>query len=152
MLPALRAANASRGGWSVGWTVRERDADGTAVVVNGSRTRLVAPGDYRPDRAGAGETVELRRPSDDAQLQPDFYYARGEALAGRYDELVGARVYLNLAARGSAGWVERLTSELNEYAVPFSLKVLRYAELYGRVDAGVVYVPRRHAGFVAALS
>ena len=35
--------------------------------------------------------------------------------------------------------------------MPFQFKVLRYLESFVRVDGGILYVPRRHAGFAASI-
>jgi hypothetical protein len=150
MLETLGQANASRDGWDPGWDVVSRDAHGNVVVRSGGRTRLAGADAWRNDDDGP-ERLALQRRRDDATLQADYYYAYGETLGDRYEELVDARVYLNVAPEAAPGWTRRATTLLNAYGVPFTFKALRYAAAYRRVDTCIVYVPRRYVAFVAAL-
>jgi class II lanthipeptide synthase len=152
LVPVLSQANVSREGWEPGWEVAGRDDAGNVVVKNGERTRLAQPEDYRivadhPTHAG----VEIRRKREDDKVQRGFYYAYGETLGDRYEDLVGARIYLNLTSATAPRWMNYVTQQLNLYRVPFAFKVVSDAREYGRVDTAVVYVPRRRAGFAAAL-
>lgn len=153
LLGSLQEANASVEGWDAGWEVLSRDTDGRAVVRSGTRTRLVELKDVR----GSGEAysdarqVSVRRMREDVKSQPGYYYAIGEALGDQYEDHVGARIYLNLSAKAAEAWMRRLTSELNRYRVPFRFKVLRHSAWFARVDGGIAYVPRRHAGFAASV-
>ncbi|HET7544391.1 MAG TPA: lanthionine synthetase LanC family protein [Polyangiaceae bacterium] len=124
-----------------------------AVVRNGSRSRLVGPDGYRlaMDTQADPQQVALRCPREDTAAQEEYYYAFGEALGDRYEDLVGSRIYLDVGPLAAAEWIHALTSHLNRHRVPFAFKVLRYAEAYRRVDTGVLYVSRRFAGFVASL-
>lgn len=153
LLDSLRAANTSIAGWDSGWELVGTEADGRRVVRSGTRTRLIAaddvhPGDGpRPD----GASVSIRRRREDVESQPGYYYALGEALGDHYEDHVGARLYLNLQADAAAAWMKAVTQALNRHRVPFQFKVLRHRVSYRRVDGGILYVPRRHAGFATAL-
>jgi hypothetical protein len=153
ILEALRQANTSREGWDPDWRIEVRNEEGTAVVRRGSCTRLVKREEYQEDgeRETSSGAVLLRRPREDRDSQPGFYFAFGETMGDRFEDLVGARIYLSLVAESAAQWVQRLTGDLNAYSVPFSLKVLRNTSDYWRADAGVLYVPRRYAGFASSL-
>jgi hypothetical protein len=149
MLDGLREANTSREGWVRGWEIVDRDEAGTVVVKNGARVRLAAPESYRVTDADRGHEVGMAvwRLREDAASQPDYYYAIGEALGDRYEDLVGSRIYVNLSADAATRWMRCVTQDFNRYEVPFAFKVLRNAAAYGRVDSGVLYLPRRHARF-----
>lgn len=151
LLGTLQAANTSVAGWDRGWEILGRDTDGRVVVRSGTRTRLMAAQDVHGpgDHEAADGPVSIRRMREDYESQPGYYYAIGEALGDHYEDHVGARIYLNLKADAAASWMKWVTGELNRHRVPFLFKVLRYLESFVRVDGGILYVPRRHAGFAA---
>jgi hypothetical protein len=160
MLEALRRANAGTDRWDEGWEFLGADERGAALVRSGSRTRLQEPGTCRIGREepvgdasslAVGCSIAIHRPCEDIESQPDYYYALGEVAGDRYEELVGARLYLNVRPQSSAHWVGVVSYALNRYRIPFAFKVLRHRSSYRRIDSGVLYVPRRHAGFVARL-
>lgn len=152
MLAQLAQANASRDGWDEGWSIVSRDAGGAAVLRSGARTRLVKADGFRADSADAEARAAIARRREDTTLQADYYYAYGESLGDRYEELVDARLYVNLGADAAARWTALLTREFNAYQLPFALKVLRHAAGYERVDTCIVYVPRRHVCFAASIA
>jgi hypothetical protein len=153
LLGPVQEANASVGGWDSGWQIVTQDIVGHAVVRSGTRTRLVALEDVH----GADESdpnvgqVSIRRFQEDFKSQPGYYYAIGEALGDRYEDQVGIRIYLNLTADAAVTWMSWVTGKLNRFRVPFQFKVLRHPASFVRVDSGVIYVPRRHAGFACSL-
>lgn len=148
----LTLANSSREGWDSGWTIVSRDTDGEAVLRSGARTRLAKADSYRIDEGEPAGTVSIARRREDTTLQSDYYYAYGEALGDRYEELVDARIYLNVGADAVVTWMRALTREFNAYRLPFTLKVVRHAAGYERIDTCIVYVPRRYAGFAASVA
>jgi hypothetical protein len=152
MLAHMAQANSSREGWDGGWTIVSRDDGGTAVVRSGGRIRLVKAGSYRIESIGPAGSVAIARRREDSTLQEDYYYAYGEALGDRYEELVDARLYLNFGAEVAVKWTALLTREFNAYQLPFTLKVLRHAASYERVDTCIVYLPRRHVEFAASVA
>lgn len=154
LLPRLAAANASSEGWDPGWELVSRDDKDTVVARSAGRSRLAKAGEYRLEESHDPEArprLSLHRRRDDVTLQADYYYAYGESLGDRYEELVDARLYLNVESGSAIDWTRRTTTLLNAYGVPFTFKILRHAAGYERVDTCIVYLPRRHAGFVAAL-
>lgn len=156
MLGELRRANTTLDGWDQGWRFAGRDDHGNVLVRRGQSARLTELGLVRiadggplgPDTAtGAAVRLQIRR--EDLKAQSGYYYAYGQTLGDRYEELVSCRFYLNLGPAAAPFWMERVTHELNRSAVPFTFKMPRRRSAYGRLDAAVLYVPRRHAGFVA---
>jgi hypothetical protein len=164
LIDQLRSANGSEDCWHSGWEYLGRDEHGNALIRSGYKTRLADPGSYREEEAvgvgdaaasgaaiAAGARVVVFRPREDVGSQPDYYYALGQSLGDRYEELVGSRIYLNIRPEGAHHWVRVVSCVLNRYSVPFAFKILRHRHAYGRVDTGVLYIPRRYAGFTAAL-
>ena len=64
--------------------------------------------------------MQLLQPREDVQSQPDYYYALGETLSDRYEELVGCRLYLNIRARSAAHWIAAISRTLNRHRIPFA--------------------------------
>jgi HopA1 effector protein family len=149
---ALSAANPTADGWDRGWTVEDTDEGGDLLVRKGDRTRLAREGDYAPTApVEPGSRVDLRRPGEDAGLQPAFFHVFGAALGDRYDDFVSVRVYLNCSAAAAPVVLREVAGALNRYSVPFSMKLLKRSEGYDRLDSCVLYVGRRHLAFVVAL-
>ncbi|MGZ5127830.1 MAG: T3SS effector HopA1 family protein, partial [Burkholderiales bacterium] len=153
LLTGLRNANASLDGWDDGWKIIDRNTEGQVVVRSGARTRLIALEDASvlgPSDSGDAR-LSIRRRREDFESQPGYYYAIGDAIGDQYEDQVGARIYLNLKVEAAETWMWRVTTELNRYRLPFQFKVLRHSASFVRIDSGIIYVPRRHAGFAASL-
>jgi len=149
---ALSAVNPTADGWDRGWTVEDGDEAGDLLVRKGDWTRLAREGDYAPAApVEPGSTVDLRRPGEDADLQPAFFHVFGAILGDRYDDFVSVRVYFNCSAAAGPVLLREVAGALNRYRVPFSMKLLKRSELYDRLDSCVLYVGRRHLAFVGAL-
>ena len=163
LIDLLRSANCSEEGWHAGWEYLGRDEHGNALIRSGYKTRLAEPGSYRQEETtepgqriaggaiAVGARVLVFRPREDVTSQPDYYYALGQSLGDRYEELVGARIYLNIKPDAAQHWTRLVGRVLNRYSIPFAFKLLRYRHAYDRVDTGVLYIPRRYAGFTVAL-
>ncbi len=146
----LSAANRSRTRWNRPWTLLQEGEGGQALVGCGMVRRLAGPDEWQAVAGEkSGSAVQILRRRDNDSLQPRFYYAFSESLADQYDELVLERFYLAVRPEAAARWMERVTAGLNDHRIPFGLKMLRYREDYPRADSAVLYLPRRHAGFVA---
>jgi hypothetical protein len=100
---------------------------------------------------GCGHDWKQADVREDFTSQPGYYYALGETPSDRPEDQETARLYLNISPARAAQWMRLVTENLNKYRVPFQFKVLRYPVAYTRVDTGVLYLPRRHAGFAAGL-
>lgn len=88
---------------------------------------------------------------EDHTSQPGFYYAIGDELGDPAHSALDARIYLHVEGRCAAKWMGLVTAHLNRYLIPFSIKILRYAVAYARIDSAVLYLPRRFAPCVARL-
>jgi hypothetical protein len=152
-LAALSAANTGRGTWDPDWTVRSIVGDGQ-VAVGRPELDLWAAAEHVRAATGQlapGDKCRLRVPKELRYLMKGYYYVFGD---GEEDEIEpgrsGAvepqwRYYWHLTREAAAPFIAMATSILNAHSVPFRLKVLRDPEAYGRADAGVLYVGRRHA-------
>lgn len=152
---ALEAANSGRAAWEPGWRVFACDADGSVHVAKGDTPQKLLPGRFamrdllRPPRPG--DEVERRRERSSLTHQPGLYHAFGEAPRNDYDEARIARFYFDVRADQAAWLLATLSSLLNRFCVPFTYKCPVHPASYDRLDAGVLYVARRHVPAVADL-
>jgi hypothetical protein len=157
LLSRLSAANRGRDVWLPGWRVQEIDAGGLVVVTKGGQRRIVKPGDYVmtfaeevPPCVGCAVTLRVRKES--RVLQEGTYCALGEELPQPEDEINVVRIYFNAPQEAAVQIVELVTTYLNRWRVPFTLKVMLRAQDQDRSDATVLYLPkRRYQHFVNLL-
>lgn len=148
LTPDLAAANAGRDGAS-GWWREAQRSDTEVLLASGDRLHLARPDDLRPV-AGFDRWHRLHRIAGSDAMQAGYYHAFGAEVPDRYDMMAGVRLYLALGAGGAAAALAAITRRFDADRVPFSLKLPRQAAGYCRTDAGVVYLPRRVAGFAVA--
>lgn len=128
LLHALTEANTGQGRWEPGWTVLRED--GSEVVLQGPRLRVVAPRpDFRPE---LGLRVAKHLPN----RSPGFYTALGDA--GSDPEV---RVYWNVGPAHAPRLMRAVTQRLNRAGIPFTFKVTDHRARFGRRDAAVLYLP-----------
>ena len=140
----LSLANCGKGGWEGGWELRDIEGSqariyrgGLLVSADLSACRGTEESDPR-----VGEAVEVKIGKELPAISPGFYLALGDA-PGRYPGPV-VRIYWNVNPRNAVVLMRMATLALNEAEVPFHLKILDHPMAYGRCDAAVLYVPRRH--------
>lgn len=148
LLSRLSAANRGRDAWLQGWRVQEIDAGGLVVVTKGGQRRVVKPGDYVmtfaedvPPSIGCAVTLRVRKES--RVLQEGTYCALGEELPQPEDVINVVRIYFNASPEAAVQVVELVTTYLNEWRVPFTLKIMLRAQDQDRSDATVLYLPKR---------
>lgn len=153
---ALSAANSGRERWDGGWRIEQVEPTGAVTAVKNGLGRRFAAGQYvshdgpgAPPQPGGWVSAFFARES--FRFQPGFYFAFGEAPADLEPGSGPLRFYWNLAAVGAAPWVAATTSLLNRWQVPFQLKVLDRPGLFGRRDAGVLFLDRRYQALGAPL-
>ncbi len=150
----LEKANATAPRLDKGWKVEEDISGGQALTVKGNFKRTLHPGEYvfsnsllyAPDE----KRVSLWMPKQDVPADKGFYYAFGST-AGEENGSMQVRFYFNLLPEGAPLLLNWLTATFNRAAVPFQFKCLHHPALYGRSDAGVLYLSKRYAGYAAAL-
>jgi hypothetical protein len=154
LLSRLSAANRGRDVWLPGWRVQEIDAGGLVVVTRGGQRRVAKPGDYVmtfaeevPPCVGCAVTLRVRKES--RVLQEGTYCALGEELPQPEDVTNVVRIYFNASQEAAIPIVELVTTYLNEWRVPFTLKIMLSAQDQDRSDAIVLYLPKtRYPHFV----
>lgn len=156
---ALSAANCGTGSWEPGWRVMGVEEDGRVAVSRDAVTFWTGTEGVRTARGtlGEGDFCRVRVAKELRHLLPGFYCAIGDgagpAGGDETDRLV--RVYWHLTAAIAVDYMSAATTLLNRARIPFRTKVLSDPAGYGRADAGVLYVERRHfaaaRGPVAAL-
>jgi HopA1 effector protein family len=152
----LSAANNSQERWDMGWQIQQTLPSGQIVATKGALTRMVWPGEFLGSGAPGtpptpGSQIKLFVPKESQTLQPGFYFAFGEALADQQDDFGVVRLYWNVAADGAAELTGGVTRALNRFAIPFRFKCVSLPDLFGRTDAAVLYVAKRHYRLAAAL-
>lgn len=150
---ARRLSNANRGreGWLEGWRVESLGTGGIVVAASGAELRVAAPGDYALTFAEevppcVGCAVMLRARKESLALQEGVYCALGAEPPRTNEERAVTRLYFNATPSASLLLTEAATTHLNEWRVPFTLKVMLRPEDRDRRDAAVLYIPHeRHS-------
>lgn len=152
----LSDANRGRDGWLEGWRVESLGAGGIVVAARGAELRVAAPGDYAltfseeaPPRVGCA--VMLRARKESFALQEGVYCALGAEPPRVNEERDVVRLYFNATPSASLLLTEAATTHLNEWRVPFTLKVMLRPEDRERRDAVVLYIPHERHGDVFRL-
>jgi len=149
---ALSAANGGAGGWEPGWRVVGVEEDGRVAVSRDAVTFWTGSEGVRTTRGAPreGDFCRVQVAKELRHLLTGFYCAIGDgagpAGGDETDRLV--RVYWHLTAAIAADYMSAATTLLNRARIPFRTKVLSDPATYGRADAGVLYLERRH--FAAA--
>jgi len=142
---ALSSANAGAGALETGWELVSEDG-GELIVARGDGLRFRAQaGEVVANGGGsatAGGPVAVLMPKELMRLSPGFYMALGDAAFAGDGSVALVRVYWNVRAEAAARLVGALTRSLNRAGIPFRFKVASAEHLYGRCDAGVLYLPR----------
>ncbi len=145
---ALLAANAGRA-TCAGWWHEEQRSATEVLLSSGDRLHLARPDEVTPVE-GFDRRHRLARPAGSGTLQAGYVHAFGAEVADRYDLMAGVRLYLAVGPEAAVAAMAALTRLFAADRVPFALKLPRRADGYRRTDAGVVYLPRRVAGFAVA--
>jgi hypothetical protein len=143
----LSAANRGREGWLEGWRVESIGAGGVVVAAREAVRRVAGPGDYAltfaedlPPCVGCAVTLRVRKEA--LTLQEGVYCALGAESPHAQEETDAVRVYFNAPPSASLLLTEAATTHLNEWRIPFTLKVMLRPEDRDRRDAAVLYLPR----------
>ena len=145
----LTAANAGEERWDGGWVIYQLAPNGQVFVRKGERERAALPGAFISESAigmapQIGTSVRLRVPRETLDAQPTYYFAFGETLDELADQLSLVRLYFHCDAAGAVTLLGGLSRLLNEFQVPFQLKMPTSPALYDRADAAVLYVGARY--------
>jgi HopA1 effector protein family len=152
----LAEANTGRERWDPGWTIFQLGGNGEIFVRKGDRERKAIPGTFISEAViGAalqvGATVSLRAPRDTTVAQPGYYIAFGETLDEAADQLDLVRFYFHCDVENAPILLGMITSQLNQFQVPFQAKAPLSPSLYDRTDAIVLYVGLRYFAIAARI-
>lgn len=150
----LSFSNCSQGGYAEGWTVAQVFPNGYVFAQRGTVCRGFWAGEFlrknaMPGPLQPGAKISVRIGAESHTAQPGFYFAFGETLGDAFDDAALLRLYWNVRPQGAPVLIEHLSRQLNRYKLPFHFKVPNHPKLYGRTDAGTLYVPRRSWRVVA---
>jgi len=141
---SLFNASTTRGYFDHGWAVESVGADGQISVRKDGSVVALAHYEYvshaQPPIIGSLVTRQFIKGTD--IIQPQFYYLFADEVFRPLGAV--ARIYWNIGASSAPSLVHHVTSVLNKYRVPFLFKCLSAPELYGRKDAAVLYMSKRH--------
>ena len=145
----LAAANAGKERWEGGWAIYQLAPNGQVFVRKGERERAALPGAFISESAigmapQIGTSVRLRVPRETLDAQPSYYFAFGETLDELADQLSLVRLYFHCDAAGAVALLGGLSRLLNEFQVPFQLKMPTAPAWYDRADAAVLYIGARY--------
>jgi hypothetical protein len=152
----LAEANSTRERWDQGWIVHHLGPDGQVFVRKGERERAAIPGAFISEAVvGAppqiGASVRIRAPRETLDMQPGYYFAFGETLDELAEQSSLVRLYFHCDAEGAVRLVGGLSREMNEFQVPFKLKVPAAPSLCDRTDAAVLYIGARYFAITARI-
>lgn len=156
LLPLLSAANGGQDQWNRGWRIDQLMPTGQVEVSKANLRRVLLPGEFLThDGPGVplrvGSTVSIFVPKESMVLQPGFYFAFGQTVGDQQDESNVMRFHWNISESGAAPLLQRITKDLNRFQVPFRFKCLINPSQYGRADAAVLYLAKKHYQIVIAL-
>ena len=147
-MSALSMANNGRGSWEPGWQIVGLEPDGRVAVRKDEITFWVGPDGLRLRRGqpAAGDYCRVRVAKEMRSLMPGFYCAIGDGDENDTRDAPSplVRFYWHLNARAAVPYMAAMTTRLNQRGIPFRTKVLSDPNGYGRADAGVLYLERRH--------
>ena len=154
----LSRANPGRERWDHGWQVYQALPNGAVNAHKQGRAHTFLPGQYMAVAGMPGAATAVQPGAvisgylaKELRSQGGFYIALGEQVQPYYEQASLVRVYWNLRHDGAAPLLRALVARFNRFQVPFRYKCLTYRELYGRFDAGVLFVGRRRWDITALL-
>jgi hypothetical protein len=143
----LAAANATADRWEAGWTAEATDPNGCLTASRYAIRQRFGLGQYRlsgQQFPQTGQLVEVLFPGHSTSIQPGFVYILGEELSRIEDETNWLRIYFNIHVDGAVTLVSKLSRLLNQFCIPFKLKLLASPVVFQRVDSAVLFVNRRY--------
>jgi hypothetical protein len=154
LTPLLAAANQGEERWEEGWVVAGGAAGGMVTATRDGVSTNLLPEQYVVPPGGllpVGTPLTARLTVEAPRWQEGFYYALGEVPIDVRHESRMVRVYWNVDEGGAADLVSAVTGVLNAFRIPFRFKVLNRRGRFNRVDAAVLYAPKRWFGALAEL-
>ena len=143
----LSAANTTNSLLDYNWLVYAIDPTGNVYIKKNEELRWLDQSkfefaDKNQKKHTLNSYVNLKKERENTNLQPVFYHAFSNEIFPQDANLV--RIYWNIAPEGIAKLLEKLTTILNDYQIPFQFKCLNHPSLYVRNDSAVLYLDKKH--------
>jgi hypothetical protein len=142
---SLQTANKSESTWLSGWVFQQKDAQGNCIVKKDNQVRLVKTEQIKPahgiHKIEKDVLVSIKTEREKKTSENGFYFAFSSA-SFETTELI--RLYWNVSEKLAPFLMEKLTTYLNRFEIPFQFKCLVNPFDYYRSDAAVLYIERRH--------
>lgn len=141
----LSKANTGHGTWEPGWEVRKIEKNGQLAAYKDGLTLWISPKQfllYDDGEMAVGKKGYIAMVKEFRSLLPGFYMANGDAPLDQTPPLT--RIYWNVGSQDAALLLSILTRELNNENIPFQFKILSDPSSFSRMDAGVLYISKRH--------
>lgn len=150
----LSKANTTKETLDHNWLVYAIDPTGNTYIKKNEALRWLDPNKFefadRNQKQIAQNTyVHLKKERENKHIQPVFYHAFSDEIFPQDATLV--RIYWNIDPEGITKLVERLTTILNDYQIPFQFKCLNHPKLYVRNDSAVLYLDKKYLDIVSLL-
>ena len=142
----LAAVSATKDRWEAGWTAEAIDPNGYLTAIRYANRQRFPSGQYRfsgQQPSQAGQLVEVFFSGHSTSIQPGFVYILGEELSQIEDDTNWLRIYFNIQVDGAVTLVRKVSTLLNQFCIPFKLKLLASPVVFQRVDSAVLFVNRR---------
>ncbi len=151
----LATANRSEERFDRGWAIQHIDMAGQITARKGNLVRILHPGEFLNDsgfghKPVAGESVRIYCRKEHREPGTGFYYVFGNH-PGEDNHTQLVRLYFNIKPEGAALLVQEISTQLNQYQLPFSFKCLNHPAWYTRRDSAVLYVEKRYSDMVFQL-
>lgn len=132
--------------YDLSWEIKKLGVEGILASKNDAHREVgfdELTSQYDTHNLREGNLVNILNRKEDFYLQPYFYYVFGNDRTDDGGELV--RFYFNFDPEHIHLLINALTSNFNDYEVPFSFKCLNHPEYYKcRADGAVLYLDKRY--------
>ncbi|OTX87122.1 hypothetical protein BK726_17325 [Bacillus thuringiensis serovar londrina] len=95
------------------------------------------------------QQLKVKLPKEFLSISTGFYLANSNRPIPESKSNDWVRFYWNIVPEGALILMRKLTQTLNQYNIPFKLKVLNNPALYNRCDAAVLYIMKQDFGEVS---
>lgn len=128
---------------SIGWNIVAIGNAGEIFVEKDEFSRWALPGQYQAQTLAVGHEAVLIVQSGSGQIQQGYFHAFGASLEWQFEKEQLIRFYFNVDSSHAVDSFSTLAARLDKCCIPFQLKSPTHISGYARVDAMVLFVPRR---------
>jgi hypothetical protein len=139
--------NKGNGTWESGWQISNIFNSNTNDVITVSKNGLTLWINKKYFIAENNQPIEngingkILIPKEYCYLLPGFYMANGNLSEFNINkEGITVRLYWNISISGAPLLVNKITTQLNNFQIPFKFKILNNRSSFPRADAAVLYI------------